>query len=120
MEELANGLPKLGTAFAAVAVFLAVLLIVFFFAGRVHSRLQNPLAGVIFLGPAILLLFIGLVVPAFRTTYGSLFDANGKEFIGLQNYGWVFTTESMRQVLFNTAAWIVIAPVLSTALVSRV
>ena len=116
MEELANGLPKLGTAFAAVAVFLAVLLIVFFFAGRVHSRLQNPLAGVIFLGPAVLLLFIGLVVPAFRTTYGSLLDANGKEFIGLQNYGWVFTTESMRQVLFNTAAWIIIAPVLSTAL----
>lgn len=116
MEELANGLPKLGTAFAAVAVFLAVLLIVFFVAGRVHSRLQNPLAGVIFLGPAVLLLFIGLVVPAFRTTYGSLLDANGKEFIGLQNYGWVFTTESMRQVLFNTAAWIIIAPVLSTAL----
>ena len=84
MEQLANGLPKLGTAFAAVAVFVAVLLIVFFVAGRARSRWQNPLAGVIFLGPAVVLLIIGLVVPAFRTTYGSLLDANGKEFIGLQ------------------------------------
>ncbi len=110
------GLPKIGVALLSVAVFIGVLLLVFFAAGRASGRLQSPLAVAIFLGPAVLLLLIGLVVPAFRTTYGSLLDANGKEFIGLQNYGWVFTTEAMRQVLLNTFAWILIAPILSTSL----
>lgn len=110
------GLPKIGVALLSVAVFIGVLLLVFFAAGRASGRLQSPLAVAIFLGPAVLLLLIGLVVPAFRTTYGSLLDANGREFIGLQNYGWVFTTEAMRQVLLNTFAWILIAPILSTSL----
>lgn len=116
MEEILVGLPKIGIALLSIAVFIGVLLLVFFAAGRASGRFQSPLAVVVFLGPAVLLLIIGLVVPAFRTTYGSLLDANGKEFIGLQNYGWVFTTEAMRQVLLNTFLWILIAPILSTAL----
>lgn len=116
MEEIVVGLPKIGIALLSIAVFIGVLLLVFFAAGRASGRFQSPLAVVVFLGPAVVLLLIGLVVPAFRTTYGSLLDANGKEFIGLQNYGWVFTTESMRQVLLNTFLWMLVAPILSTAL----
>ena len=116
MEELAIGLPKIGTALAAVAVFFAVLLIVFFVAGRARGRFQSVLAGIVFLGPAVLLLIIGLVVPTVRTTLGSFQDANGKEFIGLANYGWIFTTPGNLQILLNTLLWIIIAPLLSTAL----
>lgn len=116
MDELVNGLSKIGNALAAVAIVLAILLIVFFLASRAKGRAQGPIAGIVFLGPAVLLLIYGLVVPAIRTTAGSLQDANGKEFVGLANYGWIFTAPGNSTFLINTVLWIIIAPVLSTAL----
>ncbi len=116
MEELVNGLSKIGNAVAAVAIVLAILLIVFFLASRAKGRAQGPIAGLVFLGPAVLLLIYGLVVPAFRTTAGSLQDASGKNFVGLANYGWIFTAPGNSTFLINTVLWIIIAPVLSTAL----
>jgi len=113
-QQVLDGIPKLGTAAAGIAVFFAILLIVFFVLGRIRGRLANPVAMVAFLGPAVLLLIIGLVVPTFQTVYKSTFNASGKKFVGLQNYGWIFTTESNQQVLINTALWIVIAPLFST------
>ena len=113
-QQVLDGIPKLGTAAAGVAVFFGLLLVVFFILGRIRGRLANPVAMLAFLGPAVILLIIGLVVPTFQTVYKSTFNASGKEFIGLQNYGWIFTTESNQQVLINTASWIVIAPLFST------
>ena len=113
-QQVLDGIPKLGTAAAGVAVFFGLLLIVFFILGRIRGRLANPVAMLAFLGPAVILLVIGLVVPTVQTVYKSLFNASGKKFIGLQNYGWIFTTESNQQVLINTASWIVIAPLFST------
>jgi ABC-type sugar transport system permease subunit len=40
----------------------------------------------IFLGPAMLFIFIALVVPAIRTGYLSLLDRDSVEWVGLQNY----------------------------------
>ena len=113
-QQVLDGIPKLGTAAAGVAVFFGLLLIVFFVLGRIRGRLANPVAMLAFLGPAVILLIIGLVIPTFQTVYKSTFNASGKKFIGLQNYGWIFTTESNQQVLVNTASWIVIAPLFST------
>ena len=116
MDELLNGLGKIGNALGAVAIVLGILLIVFFLASRAKGRAQGPIAGLVFLGPAVLLLLYGLVVPAIRTTAGSLQDANGKEFVGLANYGWIFTAPGNSTFLINTVLWIIIAPVLSTLL----
>jgi len=114
-ENVVAGLPKIGIALAAVAVFLGILLIVFFVLGRIRGKFANPLAGVVFLGPAIILLMIGLVVPTIQTISKSFFNASGKKFVGLANYGWIFTTENNQEVLINTAMWIIIAPLFSTA-----
>jgi alpha-glucoside transport system permease protein len=116
VEELVSGFGKIGNALAAVAIVLAILLIVFFFASRAKGRAQGPIAGLVFLGPAVLLLLYGLVVPAIRTTTGSFQDANGQDFVGLANYGWIFTAPGNSTFLINTVLWIIIAPVLSTAL----
>jgi len=114
-ENVVAGLPKIGIALAAVAAFLGLLLIVFFALGRVRGKFANPLAGVMFLGPAILLLIIGLVVPTIQTITKSFFNASGQKFIGLANYGWIFTTDNNQKVLINTALWIIVAPIFSTA-----
>ncbi len=116
MEELTSGLAKVATGFAAIAIFLGLLLIVFFIFGRARGKLQFPAAIIVFLGPAILLLAYGLIAPAFLTTVGSFKDANGNNFVGLANFSWIFTTEENRKFLINTVLWIIIAPLVSTAL----
>ncbi|MCF8538589.1 MAG: sugar ABC transporter permease [Candidatus Nanopelagicales bacterium] len=116
MEELTAGLTKVGTGVAAVAIVLGLLLLIFFIGARAKGRLQTPMAIVVFLGPAILLLAYGLIVPAFRTTAGSFQDAGGNDWVGLANYGWIFTAPGNSTFLINTVLWLIIAPVLSTAL----
>jgi alpha-glucoside transport system permease protein len=108
---------KLGNVLAVVAVFFAVVLIIFFAAGRATGRFQRPLSIVILLGPAIVLLAIGLVIPAIRTFYLSLHGADlGAKYVGFKNYRWAFTDPGEQQVLLNTLLWLIIAPVVATAL----
>jgi len=116
MSELLHGLGKVGIGLGAVAVFLGVLLIVFFVASRARGRAQGVVAGIVFLGPAILLLAYGLIVPTFRTTVGSFQNEGGNKFIGFKNFIWVFTAPDNWHFLLNTLLWIIITPILSTAL----
>ncbi|MFF2079590.1 carbohydrate ABC transporter permease [Kitasatospora sp. NPDC058162] len=107
---------KFGNSFGAIAGFLGILLVVFLVAGRARGRLARPLAVLVFLGPAVLLLAVGLVAPLIRTVYLSLHDSEGKAFVGGENFGWAFTTDSVRKVLFNTLLWLVVAPLVATGL----
>jgi alpha-glucoside transport system permease protein len=116
VSEFVAGLAKIGTGLAAVAIVLGLLLLIFFIGARAKGRLQGPVAILVFLGPAILLLVYGLIVPAFRTTAGSFQDANGKDFVGFSNYSWIFTAPGNSTFLVNTVAWIVLVPLMSTGI----
>jgi alpha-glucoside transport system permease protein len=107
---------KVALAAGWVLVFFGLLLIIFWLAGRAAGRFQNGLARLVFLGPAVILLIVGLVVPAIQTTFLSFQDANSKKFVGLDNYDWVFTTPDNWVFLRNTFFWIVITPIFSTLL----
>jgi alpha-glucoside transport system permease protein len=113
---LTDAATKFSSAFAAIAVFFAIVLLVFFAAGRAAGRASRPLTIAVFLGPAIVLLLVGLVAPAIRTLYLSFGNDDSTRFVGGGNYGWAFTTDAIHQVLANTLLWIVIAPVLATVL----
>lgn len=108
------GLGKVGNAAIAVVVFVVAILVIFFLAGRAKGRASRPLAILVFVGPAVLLLLYGLIAPAFRTTLGSFQNAGGSDWVGWANYNWIF--ENKTEVLFNTILWIIIAPIASTAL----
>jgi len=112
----ADALTKFGNAAGAILIFVAVLVLVFFAAGRATGRISKPLASVIFLGPALLLLAVGLVIPAIRTIYLSLYNDGATKFLGVDNYTWAFTNSDEQQVLLNTLLWIVVAPVVTTGL----
>lgn len=116
MEELVDGLTKVGTAFAAVAIVIGLILLVFFIGARAKGKLQGPVSVIVFLGPAIILLAYGLIAPAFRTTIGAFQDAVGKEWVGFANFGWIFTSPGNSTFLINTVLWIIVAPLASTAL----
>jgi alpha-glucoside transport system permease protein len=56
---------------------------------------------VIFLAPALLFIFITLVVPTIRTIYLSLFDDRSDQYVGLDNYKATFEDP----ISWNTSGW---------------
>ncbi|MER7890730.1 sugar ABC transporter permease [Micromonospora sp. NPDC094482] len=68
-----------------------------------------------FLLPTLLLLTVGLVVPAIRTTLLSFMDGGSTNWVGLRNYGWMFSDNSIVRVLINTLVWVLLVPLVATA-----
>ena len=113
---LSTNLPKFEQVLIAIAVFFAILMVVFYLAGKANGRKQRPIAILVLLGPAMILLMAGLIVPAIQTILFSFKDANSVKFIGIQNYSWLIANPDMRKVFFNTLLWIVVTPFATTAL----
>src|SRR4051794_7654389 len=90
--------------------------IVLFAAGRARGRRADLVAGIAFTAPALLLLLVGLLYPAGRTAVQSFLDASSAGFVGLDNYIRIFTQPDLVVVLRNTLLWVVITPLLSTAI----
>ncbi|WP_411734505.1 carbohydrate ABC transporter permease [Paeniglutamicibacter sp.] len=67
-----------------------------------------------FLSPALLLLAAGLIVPTIQTTIASFMNSRGTEFVGLENFTWIFTQPSGVRTVLNTVMWVLIAPAVST------
>jgi alpha-glucoside transport system permease protein len=107
---------KLGQTVEALAVFFAIALIVFYAAGRATGRFHRPLAITVLLGPALVLLAVGLVIPAVRTIYLSLRSDDSSSFVGITNFTWAFGNGSIQQDLLNTLLWILVAPFVATGL----
>jgi alpha-glucoside transport system permease protein len=101
--------------FLAIGIFVALVGALLFIAGRFSGRKGDRAVAVVFLGPALLGLAIGLIYPAIRTIYYSFFDAQGSSFIGIDNYKEIFTSSEQLIVLRNTALWVVVTPFVATA-----
>jgi len=114
VEELLVGLEKLWSGFLGIAAFAVLIVVMFFLGSRFRGRFSHPAALLIFLGPAVLLLIMGLIVPAVRTISASLQNSSGNEYVGWANYQWIFDSQS--DVIVNSLLWIVITPIASTAL----
>jgi alpha-glucoside transport system permease protein len=109
-------LDKLLQLLVAVAVFAAVMAAVLLIANRAKGRRTDLVSGIAFTAPALLLLLIGLLYPAVRTMVQSFLDARSAGFVGLDNYIRMFTQPDLVVVLRNTLLWVVITPILSTAI----
>jgi alpha-glucoside transport system permease protein len=99
-----------------LAIFVGLIVLIFVLSERTKEKTQNRLKYLVFLGPAILLLIIGLIYPAIRTLYLSFFDARSENFIGLENYMWAFTQPEILLVLRNTLIWTIVVPIASTVI----
>lgn len=104
---------KIALMLVAIALFVAVMGGILFGVERA-KRLPNWLIVAAFLGPSLVLLSLGLVYPALRTVLLSFQDRTGEEFIGLGNYGTIFTDDALLLVLRNTVLWVVLVPLVST------
>ena len=104
----------------AVGGFIAILVIVFFVAGRATGRLQKPIAVVICLGPALFLVTLGLIIPAITTINNSLKNQQflgqlETQYIGFKNYTYAFTDPTTQQTILRTVLWLLIVPAAAVA-----
>ena len=58
-----------------------------------RERIQHRTRVGAFLGPALLFVVLGLIVPLARTIYLSLYDARGRNWVGFKNYGEILTND---------------------------
>ncbi|MEU2616516.1 sugar ABC transporter permease [Micromonospora sp. NPDC007271] len=87
--------------------------------GAPLPRRRKPREGLFalfFLLPTVLLLLIGLVVPAIRTTLLSFMDGGSQNWVGLANYRWMFAEDSIVRVLVNTLTWVILVPLVATSM----
>jgi ABC-type sugar transport system permease subunit len=82
--------------------------------GYLADRDEDSKPMLVFLVPAGLLLTVGLIYPALRTTLLAFTDRTGA-FIGIDNFVWMFTQREALITLGNTIAWVILVPLLSTA-----
>ncbi|MFJ3673454.1 carbohydrate ABC transporter permease [Streptomyces sp. NPDC090106] len=70
----------------------------------------------LFLLPALVLLGAFVVYPIGYSVWRSFYDADGSGFVGLGNYGDIFSDDATLTAVRNTAIWVAVAPALVTAL----
>ena len=102
----------LGTAAVVVGTVGTILLFWAMSAGaeRLPYRFRRRVRPFVFIGPAIVMVAIFLVVPAIVTIFNSFRDAHSDAFVGLANYDWLFTNPQIQDVLVNNVMWLVIVP----------
>jgi alpha-glucoside transport system permease protein len=107
---------KLTMLLYGVVAFLAVVGLLLLVVDRAPKRGREKIQLAAFLAPAVVLLSIGLVIPAIRTTLLSFKGSSSESWVGFDNYTWMLTTDASQRILLNTAIWVLLAPVLATAI----
>lgn len=115
-EFLSASIPKFTSFLSALAFFFIVLGVLFIIAGRANGKKARPIALVIFLGPALVLLLAGLIIPAIRTILFSFMNPDSNEWVGFDNYYWMTQDPNIRSIMVNTILWILVVPIFTAAL----
>jgi alpha-glucoside transport system permease protein len=68
-----------------------------------------------FVGPALVLLSVFLIYPTVRTVIISLMDQRSENFVGFENYAFVFTDAAMVRSIRNTLGWMIVVPAVSVS-----
>ncbi|MGH2674841.1 MAG: carbohydrate ABC transporter permease [Actinomycetota bacterium] len=69
-----------------------------------------------FLSPAVVILGALVVYPIIYSIIRSVYDKTGEAFVGLENYQRIFTNPQTFTAVRNNVIWVVVAPMLVTAL----
>ncbi|CAN5820304.1 hypothetical protein BH24CHL5_BH24CHL5_07670 [soil metagenome] len=98
-------------ALVAVPAFLiGYIVLVEWVVGRFSDRTALKLRPVLWILPALTLLFVFLIYPALATIWFSLLDRNSQNFVGLENYINFFTRDDTLIALRNNVIWVVLLP----------
>ena len=115
-DFLSINIPKFTSVFSAIAIFFIVLGVLFAIAGRANGKKARPIALTIFLGPALVLLFAGLIIPAIRTFIFSFMNPDSNGWVGFDNYYWMTQDPNIKIIMVNTILWIMVVPIFTAGL----
>jgi len=115
-----SGAPRIVIVLVAIVWGIGGVAMLYVVANWLTEKLpatwQGRILPFVFVGPAVAILAFYLLIPAVLTGWASLFDANGKEFVGLDNYVYSFTNPEMVTAIRNNVLWLVFGTVFSTGL----
>ncbi|MFD1695796.1 carbohydrate ABC transporter permease [Roseibium aestuarii] len=121
MEQLLVALGSMALGVGACALYFwgsNRLLDLVFPARSAHAaaniRRANLIRPWLFLGPAVIILTVYLVYPVLNSIWLSLHGRTGEEFVGLDNYVWLFGDDGFRESIRNNLLWLVVVPAAST------
>lgn len=80
------------------------------------GRGRASLVPLLFLLPALIFLVVWIVYPTGWTIVRSFFDRDGSEFVALDNYKDIFTTDTLLTAIKNNVIWVAVVPALVTAI----
>lgn len=92
------GVPLITTGYVIVAEWLLQLL---------PDKRRPAIRPWLWIAPAVILLTVFLIYPSVNTLWLSFFDRASVEFVGLDNYLFVFTNSAMLIALRNNLIWLV-------------
>jgi alpha-glucoside transport system permease protein len=107
MGDLFNTLVTIVVGLGALA---GALLLFYWLTTLLRGRWRERGQIAVFMVPAIIFLIAGLLVPALRTIFLSLYSDNrpGPTFVGLRHYGEIFQGRDTRLTVFNNLTWVVV------------
>ncbi len=105
---------KLANALIAVVAGVGGTVVLFWAMNKAVEALpeewENRLKPYVFIGPALIVVTLFLVYPAFRTIFISFYDDRSENFVGLSNYATLFTDPSLRMAITNNLLWVLVVP----------
>ena len=111
-----------------ITMFLGVLFFIIYFSvsnfildyfirlKKDNFEYENVVRALIFIFPALLVLFLFIIYPVFETVRLSFYDKFGRDFVGWDNYLWAINDPNFRRSILNNLGWLLIVPTLSTFL----
>ncbi len=115
-----SGAPKLVIVAVAIVWGIGGVAMLYVVANWLTEKLpyawRRRILPFVFVGPAVAILAFYLLVPAAITAWSSLFNANGSEFVGVDNYVYSFSNPEMVTAIRNNVLWLVFGTVISTGL----
>ena len=106
-----SGAPQIVITVIAVVWGVGGVAALYFVANWLIEKLpdtwRDRLTPFLFVGPAMIILGWYLFLPTIRSLYLSFFGKLANEFVGIDNYLYVFTDRTMRTAFLNNLLWLV-------------
>jgi alpha-glucoside transport system permease protein len=80
------------------------------------ERYREGVRPYVFVGPALVILSVFMIYPVINTILISFKDSVGEDFVGLDNFQFVFTDQYMLRAIRNTAGWIILVPLAAVSI----
>jgi alpha-glucoside transport system permease protein len=69
-----------------------------------------------FLAPAAFLLGVWIIYPTIKTIVRSFYGRDGSDFVGIDNYRTLFSSDTLLRAIENNAIWVIVVPAAVTAI----